>query len=226
MLILALMVPVYLVIASITEGRQAAMPQLYLDSIVPIVPEWVLIYAGLYLVLIILPVLVIWQRDLIQRTVWSYLIVWGVSFVIFLIYPTEIVRPESVPGSGFTNWSLVHLYHADTAYNCFPSIHVGHSFVSALACFRVHRGVGQIALLFACLVALSTLFIKQHYALDLLGGAVLAALGYVLFLRHVPRPACASLQYRLAPAQLGISAGFVSLVFFCVWLVFRFGETT
>ena len=56
------------------------------------------------------------------------------------------------------------VYAFDTPYNCFPSIHVGHSFVSALVCYRVDRRVGFTALIVATLVGLSTLFIKQHYA--------------------------------------------------------------
>ena len=48
--------------------------------------------------------------------------------------------------------------------------------------------VGVIALGFmatacAALVALSTLFTKQHYVVDLVGGIALALAGYVLFLR-------------------------------------------
>lgn len=182
MLLLVMLVPFYLVIAFWTEGRLASVPSLPLDEMVPLMPEWVLVYAGLYLFLIILPVIVIWQRELIDRTVRAYLLVWLVSFGVFLIFPTVIQRPDIVPGDGFSSWSLRRLYEADTAFNCFPSIHVAHSIVSALACYRVHRWVGIFALSCATLVTLSTLFIKQHFVVDVVVGALLALLGYRLFL--------------------------------------------
>jgi hypothetical protein len=42
---------------------------------------------------------------------------------------------------------LRFLYSSDPPYNCFPSLHAAHSFVSALTCYRVHRGVGIAAVL-------------------------------------------------------------------------------
>lgn len=54
-------------------------------------------------------------------------------------------------GEGFAVWGLRALYRADPPCNCFPSLHVAHSFVSAL-------------------VAMSTVFIKQHYVLDVIAG--------------------------------------------------------
>ncbi len=224
MLLLAMLVPGYLVIAYWTEGRPASKPSLALDDWVPLIPDWVLVYAGLYLFLIILPVIVIWQRELIDRTVRAYLLVWLVSFGIFLIYPTVIQRADIVPGDDFFSWSLRRLYEADTAFNCFPSIHVAHSIVSALACFRVHRWVGIFALGCASLVALSTLFIKQHFVVDVVVGALLALLGYRLFLQAYPREHTSPTQYRLAPHQLWIAGGFVCLVIFWVWIVFRFAD--
>ena len=121
-----------------------------------------------------LPVIVIQQRDLIDRTVCSYLAVWMISFGFFLLYPTIAPRPAEVPGDGFAAWGLRFLYDADPPYNCFPSLHVAHSFVSALTCYRVHRKLGITAVLCAALVAISTLFAKQHYILDVVAGILLA----------------------------------------------------
>lgn len=88
----------------------------------------------------------------------------------FLVYPTVAPRPASVVGDGFAVWGLRFLYSADLPYTCFPSLHVAHAFVSALTCYRLHRAVGIAAVICAVLVALSTLFTKQHYVADVIPG--------------------------------------------------------
>ena len=93
--------------------------------------------------------------------------------MIFLLYPTRAPRPADVIGEGFGVWGLRLLYQMDPPYNCFPSIHVAHSFVSALTCYRVNRRVGIGAGLCASIVSVSTLFTKQHYVIDLPAGALL-----------------------------------------------------
>ena len=87
----------------------------------------------------------------------------------------------------------------DPPYNCFPSLHVAHSFVSALTCLRVHRGVGIVALISASLVALSTLFTKQHYVLDVIAGVLMAVAAYAIFLRSQAREQVPSLDSQAAP---------------------------
>src|SRR5437868_7731918 len=106
------------------------------------------------------------EPEHLRRTFAAYLAVWLTAYAIFLLYPTAAPRPQNVVGDGFAAWASRFLYEADPPYNCFPSLHVAHSFVSALTCYAVHRRVGMIATGAAALVALSTLFTKQHYVVD------------------------------------------------------------
>src|SRR5688572_4301423 len=163
MVILVLLVPLYLFIPDFAFGSQMYKPELAIDRMIPVQPAWAIVYGALYMFLIVLPVLVVRQEELISRTVLAYLSVWVTAYVVFLFYPTEAPRPDEVVGDGFAAWGLRALYGADPPYNCFPSLHVAHSFVSALACYRVHRRLGLIAIVCAFLVGLSTLFTKQHY---------------------------------------------------------------
>lgn len=219
MVFLVSLVPVYLVIAG--RSGTAHTPALPLDQLLPLAPTWAIIYGALYAFLIVVPVLVLQQEELIRRTVRAYLTVWIVAYLCFLLYPTVASRPDSVPGDGFGAWGLRLLYDADPPYNCFPSIHVAHSFVSALACHRVHRRLGLFAVLFASLVTLSTLFTKQHYVVDLIGGILLAAAAYALFLRGYPRSAIPERDRTVAPAlALGV-AGVVSLGVLGFWIIYR-----
>ncbi len=223
MVLLVSLVPGYLVIAGRTRAGVAHAPATVLDRLLPLVPTWALIYGALYAFLIVLPVFVVQQRDLIRRTVWAYLTVWITAYVCFLVYPTVAPRPDAVAGSGFAAWGLRFLYDADPPYNCFPSLHVAHSFVSALAAYRVHRTLGVVALTGASLVAISTLFTKQHYVADLVAGILLALAAYAVFLRNHARADIPELERRVAPALALCAAGIAGLGVACYWIVYRLG---
>lgn len=221
MVLLVALVPFYLVIA----GRVGAVhtPALSLDHLLPLAPTWALVYGALYLFLIVLPVLVIQQEELIRRTVWAYLTVWIVAYISFVLYPTVAPRADIVAGEGFAVWGLRFLYDADPPYNCFPSLHVAHSFVSALACYRVHRALGIFTMLCASLVALATLFTKQHYVADLIAGILLALAANAVFLRGCSRPGALDFDRRVAPAlALGLG-GIVGFGVVCAWAIYQLG---
>jgi membrane-associated phospholipid phosphatase len=210
MVALVLLVPFYIFIAALMPGRPLHAPALALDRSLPLQPAWVIVYGSLYLFLILLPVLIVRDDELIRRTVLAFLTVWMSAYVCFLLYPTVAPRPAKVLGEGFAVWALRFLYVLDPPYNCFPSLHVAHSFVSALAVQRVHRRVGMAAIVAASLVALSTLFTKQHYVLDVVAGVMLAGIAYAVFLRR--RLEIPELDRRLAPMLALVLGGFVALV--------------
>ncbi len=223
MLALAMLVPVYLVIAELMPGRALHAPELALDRLVPLRPAWAFVYGPLYLFLILVPLFVVRQPAQIRRTLFAYLLVWLVAFAGFLLYPTVAPRPTRVVGSGFVAWGLRFLYEADPPYNCFPSLHVAHSFVSSLTCYRVHRGLGVAGTLFAALVGISTLFTKQHYVLDVVAGGVLAGVAYLVFLRKWSGDGVPDSDRRLAPYLAAGVMGLVGLVAAGFWVAYRFG---
>jgi membrane-associated phospholipid phosphatase len=223
MVLLVCLVPLYIFIAQFMPGRTLHVPELHLDRTVPLRPAWALVYGPLYLYLIALPVFVVRQDWQIRRTVWAYLMVWISAYVCFLVYPTIAPRPAKVIGDGFAMWGLRFLYSADPPYNCFPSIHVAHSFVSAMSCHRVHRRVGIAAGICASLVAVSTLYTKQHYVLDVVAGIALACGASAVFLRKRPGEDIPELDRRVAPVfALGV-IGIVGLVFACFWVAYGVG---
>lgn len=224
MVLLCCLVPLYIFIAETAPGRTLHVPEIALDRMLPVQPAWALVYGSLYLFLVVLPIFVVRQEEHIRRTFLAYLFVWLTAYVFFLAYPTVAPRPTQVIGDGFVAWGLRFLYSADPPYNCFPSLHVAHSFVSALTVSRVHRGVGTVATLSASLVAVSTLFTKQHYILDVVAGMLLSFVAYLIFLRNVPRDKVPALDRRLAPAlALGILT-ILGLAFVCFWLAYEFGD--
>jgi membrane-associated phospholipid phosphatase len=220
MVLLVSLIPFYLVIANRAGAGAVHAPELWFDRLFPLTPTWALVYGALYAFLIVLPVFVVQQEELIRRTVWAYLTVWTVSYICFLLYPTVAPRPNNVFGEGFAVWGLRFLYDADPPYNCFPSIHVAHSFLSALACSRVHRPLGIVATACASLVAISTLFTKQHYVADLIAGVLLAFAAYVVFVRGYSRANVPEPERRVAPALALCVVGIVGLGMACYWVAY------
>jgi membrane-associated phospholipid phosphatase len=151
----------------------------------------------------------------------TYVSVWVVAYVCFLLYPTAAPRPAKVTGEGFAIWGLQFLYSSDPPYNCFPSLHVAHSVVSALMCHRINRRVGFIAFTCAALVAVSTLFTKQHYVLDVVAGALMACAAHLFFFRDVSRERITEVERLLAPifATAVLAVAGVGLAAF--WIVYQ-----
>jgi len=227
MVLLVALVPLYIMIPEFLPPRTRHVPELALDHVLPLIPSWAVVYGALYLFLILLPVFVVRQDQLIQRTVYAYLLVWITSYIFFfVVYPTAAPRPAKVIGEGFAMWGLRALYSSDPPYNCFPSIHVAHSFVSALACGRVHRRLGIIATICAMIVAVSTVFTKQHYVLDVIAGGFLALVAYSIFLRGYASEQVPEFDRRVAPALALCVSAVVAVGLTASWLAYLWsGET-
>lgn len=206
MVLLFAIIPWYLVIGDVVAGGPVHVPELPIDRAIPLVPAWSLAYGSLFLAAV-LPVLVIHQHELVNRTILAFLAIWLAAYACFLLYPTESSRPATVLGAGFGDWGLRVIYASDVRYNCLPSLHVAQCFLAALACSRVHRGVGAVAGVWASLVAVATLFTKQHYVLDVVTGVMLAYAAYAMFLRSYPREAIPERERRYAPVMAAGAVG-------------------
>ncbi|HHU06617.1 MAG TPA: phosphatase PAP2 family protein [Clostridiales bacterium] len=120
------------------------------------------------------------------RYMWAMII--GLSFCLafYLVVPNgQELRPEVFPRDNLFSRMVANLYAADTNTNVFPSMHVFGTIAPAVAVIR-YKGFGKriwlklSAVILALLICLSTLFIKQHSILDLIGGAVLYVPVYFL----------------------------------------------
>lgn len=225
MVLLVSLVPFYLFIPDLRPVEQWNAPALALDRAIPLLPSWSLVYGALYLFLIVLPILAIREEDPIRRTVHAYLLAWITAYAFFIAWPTVAPRPpgELVEGTSFGAWGLRLLYGADPPYNCFPSLHVAHSFISALALRGLHRPLGALSLGAASLVAVSTLFTKQHYVLDVVAGVALAVIAWALFLRPVRPEEAREGDRRAGPLLAALLAALLLAGLGGFWLAYAAG---
>ena len=105
-----------------------------------------------------------------------------IALACYAVLPTALdLRPYWVPGSDIFAQTVRFLYRTDTATNVCPSIHVFNSVTLALAyhhCARL-RGrkwlwVRVSADLLCVSIILSTMLLKQHSVIDVMGGIILA----------------------------------------------------
>jgi membrane-associated phospholipid phosphatase len=97
-------------------------------------------------------------------------------FIIFILFPTTYPRPAG--NTGYPLFEFLRFFDSPT--NCFPSLHVAIPIFLALAIWRNGKKIGIFFLLWAILLAISTLTTKQHYLLDVFGGILTALLGLLL----------------------------------------------
>ncbi len=157
--------------------------EMALDRLIPFVPWTIVIYFGCY---------VFWIANYILcahlgkayalRFYASDILAKIICFLFFVFLPTTIVRPE-ITGSGLAERAVAFLYEIDAADNLFPSIHCLVSwlcFIGVRGQARVPKYYQVLSLIFAVLVCISTVTLKQHAAVDIAGGILLAELAYYL----------------------------------------------
>ncbi|GAC1445968.1 MAG: phosphatase PAP2 family protein [Chloroflexota bacterium] len=105
-----------------------------------------------------------------------------VSYLFYFFFQTTVPRPPVQPNTYFAQLLLL-IYHNDSPYNCFPSLHVANSTLCALTYLRFTRRAYLWSVPFSILVALSTIFVKQHVIADVIAGASLSVLVFIAVVR-------------------------------------------
>ena len=145
------------------------------DRAVPFLPWTIAVYLSQFAFLF----LALWlQTDsrALTRTFAAIAIATILSCAIFVVWPTTIPRPPVRSAAFDALWLF------DVPANCFPSLHV--ALATIAACFWPRRR--WIAVIWAAAIALSTLTTKQHYAVDVLAGAVVAGVAIVAVRSRIP----------------------------------------
>lgn len=109
-----------------------------------------------------------------------------VCLIIYTIWPNgQDLRPDldTLGRDNFLIDIVRGLYSTDTSTNVFPSIHVLNSIGAAIAIYKSEalkkkKWLTTGSAILTVLICLSTVFLKQHSAFDVIAGAVLALIMY------------------------------------------------
>jgi membrane-associated phospholipid phosphatase len=169
-------------------ARSTEILRTRLDDAIPFWPWTSWCYLPFYAAIFIIAIAGIRRKQLFNRAVLAVLIVMtlGAAGHIFIgaEYPRPVLHP---PYPNLSYAFLASVQQIDPPGNVFPSLHVAHTTMLALILRADRRRLGNVTLVMATLLALSTLTTKQHFIADVISGYVLAFLGRAFALRRLPR---------------------------------------
>ena len=142
-----------------------------LDDWIPF-NEWFLIPYVFWYALIVfsLGYFLLYNVDSFKRLQTYIIITQAVAMVSYILFPTrQDLRPEVFPRDNFLTQCIAFLYSFDTNTGVCPSLHVAYSMGIASVWLK-EKGVSLLWKAFVVvavvLICLSTMFIKQHSAVD------------------------------------------------------------
>ena len=160
----------------------------YIDSKIPFIPYMIIIY-NLFYPMIFISFYNIFNRDkdTYYKGIIAGILGYIIADIIFLLYPVEMIRPDitNLNIDVINNFILQLTYKIDNPpINCFPSIHCIFCFqaiYSIIKCKNYNYKFISIFILF--LIIISTLLVKQHYVIDVLGALVVVIItNFIVYL--------------------------------------------
>ena len=144
---------------------------IFLDDMIPFC-EWFVIPYGLWYLLIVISLGYFLLLDASSfKALQIYIIITQVIAVtVYILFPTrQELRPEVFPRDNFLTDCVALLYRIDTNTGVCPSLHVAYSLGIASVWLRkkdAHWLWKSFVVAAVILICLSTMFIKQHSAVD------------------------------------------------------------
>lgn len=173
----------------------------FIDDNIPFIGVFVIIYIYSYVFWVCGPAAVsLTGKKNFTNFVIALLASYVVGFLFFVFMPTYIDRAAEgvyryTEGPGAIAWMLRFIYSNDGAgdigYNLFPSYHC----LISMCCYlgvrkrpEISKGYRVYSFIMTVLICMSTVFIKQHYFMDIVGGLAVPAI-------------CFAVVYKIDPAS-------------------------
>jgi membrane-associated phospholipid phosphatase len=150
------------------------------DDRIPYWPRWVWVYSFLYYPVI---VAINWTvnspREFLYVAIsYMVLLAFQMAFFVFMPVSTPTEWREMVSDRGYSEKFLLFVQSFDARSNSFPSMHTS---VATLTALHLYPAFGPWIFAFPVLIALSCIFTKQHYIVDLPAGGVLGWFVFKLY---------------------------------------------
>ena len=163
------------------------------DDYIPFIPQMVIFYIYLFYPMGVISMVyfAFIEPKKGNAFAWSLVIIGLIASIIYIFFPVSVyvwrqqILANAIHYQGnFFAQVVFSIYHTDTSFNCFPSLHAAVSTITFYAWYRYYRRkpnlmkliISIVTFIVAAGVILSTLFIKQHYILDEIAGILLAYL--------------------------------------------------
>ena len=155
------------------------------DKLIPFVPEFIWVYHSLFPAFILSFVGLFKSKRLFFSAIAACIIASLALSLFYIFLPSFYPRPDLGTIDSLSLWLVEFTHNVDAANNTFPSGHVTFSVLLALYlsksyCTKKHPWLKWVYCIWALTISASTLFLKQHYIVDVFSGFVMAAFCYQL----------------------------------------------
>ena len=157
-----------------------------IDSLIPFIKEFIIPYFFwfIYMAIGFLYFGLVSKKDY-YRLLKFICLSMCVGYIIFILYPNgQFARPVVTGKDIFSNM-IIFLYSTCETNNVFPSLHVCNAIGVHLSVIysdklKNKKIVKVVSFILLILICASTLFVKQHSIIDVVGGVILALLIYIV----------------------------------------------
>ena len=152
-----------------------------LDHLIPFSKYSVIFYCSWHLEFGILLLSFIYRKDINGYWLTMFKLLAGMFLIltICVLFPSMVdLRPATVEGSDIFAWLTRAVYILDDSRNVFPSGHVFGALIMAAGWCRLAKKPWQKVLAWSWNIGIiaSTMLLKQHSVIDVIGGILLAVL--------------------------------------------------
>ena len=160
-----------------------------IDDRIPFIPSFVIFYVMWYVLLILIPLLILkYNKKVFDKYIVVSILYAILEGIIFILFPTTMNRQPLVV-TDISTWVVDIIYKVDTPVcNLFPSAHCAFSIlfiISILVGIEIKKEYKVLIIISSLLIILSTVFIKQHVVVDVLGALFIVPIYYILRKRKI-----------------------------------------
>lgn len=160
-----------------------------IDDRIPFIPSFVVFYVMWYLFLILIPLLILkYNKKVFDKYIVVSIVYAILEGIIFILFPTTMNR-QPLLVTDISTWIVDIIYKVDTPVcNLFPSAHCAFSIlfiISILDVKEIKKEYKILIIISSLLIILSTVFIKQHVVVDVLGALLIVPIYYILRKRKI-----------------------------------------
>lgn len=159
---------------------------IYFDDLIPFCEWFVIPYVlwFVYIFVVMAFVLFTSREEFYRASIYMFV---GMSMCLLIctIWPNgQDLRVDGFENENILTSLMAFIYNTDTNTNVFPSIHVYNSVGAVILLCKSHllkneNWIKISATVLSTFIILSTMFLKQHSVIDVLGGLALSALMYI-----------------------------------------------
>lgn len=181
---------VYFVFYFITENfippENCAPMHMWLDDVIPFREEFVIAYCFWYLLIVIsLGYFALYNVESFKKLQKYIILTQAIAMAVYILYPNrQDLRPVVYPRDNLLTDLVAFIQTVDTPTGVCPSLHVAYSMGIASVWLK-EKGVSRwwkaFVVFAVIMISLSTMFVKQHSAVDVLWALPMCA-GIELFL--------------------------------------------